>query len=166
MFSPKSQFLLLNSGRLSGSAFVPHFALWPRSPFKSVNWANSIAVYFHSLWTHCPSLTDVYYLENHSSVCEVFSFLLFGSWNQEGKSPHCDYILARYLQMTFIVEMLISVDLSVSERNIHQWTKTSPSCNYGDQNKGNVLGYSQRISPNSNKSVPEPTSHLGKRNLC
>ena len=51
-------------------------------------------------------------------------------------------------------ERLISVELSVSERNIHQWTKTSPSCNYGDQNKGNVLGYSQRISPNSNKSVP------------
>ena len=95
-----------------------------------------------------------------------FSFLLFGSWNQEGKSHHCDYILARYLQMTFIVERLISVDLSVSERNIHQWTKTSPSCNYGDQNKGNVLGYSQWISPNSNKSVPEPASHLGKRNLC
>ena len=77
LFSPKSQFLLLNSGKLPGSAFVPHFALWPRSPFKSVNWANSITVYFHSLWTHCPSLTDLYYLENHSSVCEVFSFLFF-----------------------------------------------------------------------------------------
>ena len=79
LFSPKSQFHLLNSERLPGSAFVPHFALWSRSPFKSVNWANSIAVYFHSLQTHCPSLTNVHYLENHSSVCEVFFlFLVLG----------------------------------------------------------------------------------------
>lgn len=96
----------------------------------------------------------------------VWGFFFFGSWNQEGKSCHCGYILARYLQMTFIVERLISVDISVSERNIHQWTKTSPSCNYGDQNKGNILGCSQWMSPISNKSVPEPASHLGKRNLC
>lgn len=77
LFFPKSQFLLLNSRRLPGSTFVPHLYCGP-GVLSSCNWANSITVYFHSLWIHCPSLTDVYYLENHSSVWGFFfSFFFF-----------------------------------------------------------------------------------------